>query len=214
MRPPHTKITTAASLLEALDARPHDPAAAAAFDAAIWAERGAEAAMLVTDLAGFTRVTKSRGILHFLAMFRRCQRVCLPIIEAHRGVLLKQEADDFIVLFPDVKQALDAATEMLTAMRALNATLPEIDRVFMCMGIEWGALLRLDDDAFGDAVNVAFKLGEDVADSNEVLVGEVGFARAVSAGYDLSRCTVSAERVSTTGHVQLRYRALRLAEET
>ncbi|MCK6550523.1 adenylate/guanylate cyclase domain-containing protein [Myxococcota bacterium] len=213
MRPPHV-ITTAASLLEALDARPLDPPAAAEFDAAIWKERGAEGAVLVTDLSGFTRVTKNRGILHFLAMFRRCQRVCLPILDAHGGVLLKQEADDFIVLFPDVTEALDAAIEMLGAMRRMNDALPEADRVYMCIGIEWGPLIRLDDDAFGDTVNVAFKLGEDVADSNEILVGQAGHARAVAAGYDLAtRCTVSAERVATTGHVHLRYHALRLKEE-
>jgi class 3 adenylate cyclase len=39
------------------------------------------------------------------------------------------------------------------------------------IGIDWGSMLVLPgEDCFGDAVNVAHKLGEDVAGPGEVLV--------------------------------------------
>lgn len=207
-----TEITTAASLLEALDHRSTDPATAKAFDEAVWKCCGAEGAMLVTDLSGFTKITKQYGIIHFLAIFRRCQVACLPKIEKHGGTLLKQEADDFIVLFPDAPQAIAAAIDMLHATHAINETLAPEDRVHMCIGIEYGSLLRLHDDAYGDAVNVAFKLGEDIARPDEILVGSTAYERARRAQFDFSPVTVSEKLVESSGNVPLEHYSLRTKE--
>jgi class 3 adenylate cyclase len=40
------------------------------------------------------------------------------------------------------------------------------------MGIDYGRYLRLVDDVFGDTVNLAYKLGEDLAGRGEILVTE------------------------------------------
>lgn len=203
-------ITDAASLLEALDDRPRDEVEAKAFDAAVWAAIGAVGAILVTDLSGFTRVTKQRGILQFLTIFRRCQVVCLPLIEQHKGVLLKQEADDFIVFFDDATDALACAVAMLKSMATLNKTMPEQDHISMCIGLEYGALLRLDDDAFGDTVNVAFKLGEDLATADEILIGNHAFERLRERSMDLSELVVSEPRSLDAGNVALQHRSIKL----
>ena len=76
---------------------------------------------------------------------------------------------------------------MLETSRVLNETLEEDDRSYMCIGIEYGSLLRLADDAFGDPVNIAFKLGEDVAEPNEILIGNTAFDRARNTGFDFSK---------------------------
>jgi class 3 adenylate cyclase len=207
-------ITTADSLLEALDARPsRDPAAQKVFDDEVWKHRGATGAILVTDLSGFTRITKAHGILHFLSIFRRCQRACVPLIEMHHGKLLKQEADDFVVFFDDAGSALQCAIDMLSATRGINKTLAEEDKIYMCIGLEYGPLLRLDDDAFGDTVNVAFKLGEDVARPMEILIGKHAFDRITQDGFDLSYLTVSELQSATTGAVALAHHSIRLKEE-
>lgn len=206
------RITDMASLLEALDRRGDDPVDRQRFDDAIWAARGAEGTILVTDLSGFTKQTKRHGILHFLHVFRRCQTTCLPILEAEGGTLMKQEADDLIGIFDRPEQAARAALGMLRATRALNATLEEDDRVHMCMGIEHGPLLRLDDDAFGDTVNVAFKLGEDVAERGELLVGPTAYRALTEGGFDLSDVRVAGPRSAETGNVQLEHWAFTLAE--
>ena len=207
------RITTIASLLEAMDARGADPEARARFDAAVWAERGAEGTILVTDLSGFTKQTKKHGILHFLHVFRRCQQACLPLLDAHGGHLMKQEADDLIGYFPSPDRAAAAALGMLRATRALNAGLAEDDRVHLCLGIEHGPLLQLDDDAFGDPVNVAFKLGEDVADRGELLVGPTAYRALVDGGFDLSGVTVDGPRSAETGNVALEHWALTLTSD-
>ena len=45
------------------------------------------------------------------------------------------------------------------------------DKVLLCTGIGFGRLLRIgDQDVFGAEVNAASKLGEDTAQSHEILV--------------------------------------------
>jgi adenylate cyclase len=206
------RITTTRALLDALDQRGDTPEARTAFDEAVWAARGREGAILVTDLSGFTRQTKRHGILHFLHVFRRCEVLCMPILAAYGGTLMKQEADDLIGFFDGPLDALRAAIAMQEGTRVLNAGLAEDDRVHMCIGLESGPLLRLDDDAYGDPVNVAFKLGEDVAERGEILIGVRAYEAALEAGFDFSRYRLDGPRTAVTGNVGLEHWALTLED--
>lgn len=165
-----------------LDGRPTEPAAAAAFDEALRRELRATCAILVTDLSGFTRLTKAYGIVHFLSIFRRCVQLATPCLAAHGGRLLKFAADNLIALFDEPAQAIAAARAMLDAADRDNAAHPAERHVRICCGVGWGEMLMLEDDCFGDEVNVAFKLGEDVARPFEILVSAAAAARLRAAG--------------------------------
>ena len=184
------KITTSRSLFEALDDRGSTAAERKAFDDEVWAQRGAEGAILVTDLSGFTRVTKEHGIVQFLALFRKFQALCGPTIEANGGQLLKQEADDLFGLFSNATQAISSAKNMLEKLREHNASaLPE-EQIGLSVGIDFGQYIRLTDDAYGDPVNVAFKLGEDIANRNEIRIGKSAYeqvkdSRELLSAFDL-----------------------------
>ncbi len=206
------KITTTRSLLEALDRRGDDPQSRTAFDEQVWAERGIEAAILVTDLSGFTKQTKRHGILHFLQVFRRCDVACQPIVKAYAGWLMKHEADDLIVMFNDAVSAVEAAMSMQTKSIEDNRGRPADDRWRMGIGVEFGRVLRLDDDAFGDAVNVAFKLGEDIAEPGEILIGPEAFRRLQHAKLDFDGFTGPEARSVEVGGVTLAHHAIRLEE--
>ena len=203
-------ITTTKSLLLALDSRGDDPETRAEFDRRVWAERGIDAGILVTDLSGFTKQTKRHGILHFLQVFRRCDAACQPLIEAHRGWLMKHEADDLIVMFDSAVDAVRAGLEMQKLSVEDNRGRPPDDRWKMGIGIEFGRVLRLDDDAFGDAVNVAFKLGEDVAGPGEILIGPQAFGLAQAAGVDFSGFVGPEARDVELSGVSLPHHAIRL----
>ena len=60
---------------------------------------------------------------------------------------------------------------MQHACQKLNhRRLPE-EKVLLCLGIGFGRILRIGDtDVFGTEVNVASKLGEDIAKRDEILV--------------------------------------------
>lgn len=169
-------------LYRKLDRRLDDPSIGERQDAEIWAELGVDRALLVLDLSGFTRITKRRGILHFLAVYRRAMRVVLPAIARADGRVVKREADNVIATFFEASAALRAAGEIVDESARLDAGLGEDDRVYPCLGLGFGRVLELTDDVFGDQVNLAFKLGEDVAGRREILLTEAAMAALRAAG--------------------------------
>ncbi len=157
-------------LYRRLALRPTDPEASAAYDQTLQEELEQEVALLVTDLSGFTRITQKRGILHFLSIFRSCVEMALPIIQVRDGRLLKTVADNLIAIFPAPQQAFDAALSLLQAAAASNAQRTEDSQIKICSAIGFGPTMLLEDDCFGDEVNLTFKLGEDIAEPGELLV--------------------------------------------
>jgi class 3 adenylate cyclase len=145
--------------------------ARAAIDARIHERFGATRAVMLTDLAGFSRITKDHGILHFLAMIERMKRLCAPVITDHGGSLIKMIGDDMFCGFSTAEGAVRAAIDMVGECQRDGSARPENDRVELAVGIGFGQLIDLDGrDLFGDEVNRASKLGEDIAKSGEILV--------------------------------------------
>lgn len=155
-----------------MERRINDPSAAAAVDDEVWRTCGVDRAIFVSDLSGFTRLTRKHGILHFLAMYRRSTRLAMPLLEARGGRCVKREADNLIYSFERASDAVEAARSIVRETAALDAELSEDERVYPCIAIGFGRVIELTDDVFGDEVNVAFKLGEDVAGKREILVSE------------------------------------------
>jgi class 3 adenylate cyclase len=140
-------------------------------DQRIWDLFGDQWAIMFTDLSGFSRQVAAFGIIHFLQVIFEKKRLLLPIVANHDGILIKVEADSFLILFKRPDRALACAIEMQHACQKLNhRRLPE-EKVLLCVGIGFGKLLRIgDSDVFGQEVNAASKLGEDTAKSDEILV--------------------------------------------
>src|SRR5206468_1996831 len=93
------------------------------------------------------------------------------IVSSHDGILIKIEADSFMIIFKRPEVALKCGIAMQRACQQLNQRrLPE-EKVLLCLGIGYGKILRIgDSDVYGKEVNAASKLGEDTARSNEILV--------------------------------------------
>ena len=161
------------ALLEPWEFKPPDVDANRALEDELWAKAGRERAVLISDMSGFTRITRARGILHFLALFQQAQHIGEKMFERHGGRFLKTAADNLFALFDTVGAAAACAQSMLQEAEKLNAGVPREDgHVKLCIGIGFGRILELADDGFGDQVNVAFKLGEDVAQKGQILVSE------------------------------------------
>jgi class 3 adenylate cyclase len=149
----------------------------AALDRRIWDLFGDEWAVMFTDLSGFSRQVAKFGIIHFLQVIYEQQKLLLPIVAEHDGILIKTEADSFLILFKRASVALRCGIAMQRACQQLNERrLPE-EQVLLCLGIGFGRLLRIGDaDVFGAEVNAASKLGEDTAKANEILVTDAARA--------------------------------------
>ncbi len=137
----------------------------------IWEEYGTEQVVFVLDMSGFSLLTRKHGIIHYLSMVRRMQLTSEPIIKTYGGYLLKFEADNCFAVFPDTLSAVHAAIALQLAFDASNLLTSDEFDVHISCGIDYGKILIVgNEDCFGDAVNRACKLGEDVAAAGEILV--------------------------------------------
>ena len=185
----------------------HDPDANRALEDDLWARAGRVRAVLISDMSGFTRITRARGILHFLALFQQANNIGATMFERHGGRFLKTAADNLFALFDPVGAAAACAQSMFREAEKLNAGVPSDDgHVKLCIGIGYGKILELADDAFGDQVNVAFKLGEDIAEPGQILVSEeaAGDLRTSTTHKDLAAILQGPQQVEI-GHVNLNY---------
>lgn len=148
-----------------LDAQP--------IEAEIWRNYGLDRAILVLDMSGFSRMTRRFGIVHYLAMVRRMQKTSRPLVEAYQGEVVKYEADNLFAVFAEPGQAVRCAVALVERFESSNVWTPDERDIHVSIGLSWGRILHVpDQDFFGNAVNIASKLGEDLAGSREVLVDD------------------------------------------
>lgn len=137
----------------------------------VWAEYGAEYAVFVLDMSGFSLLTRKYGIVHYLSMVRRMQLTTEPIVKSYGGTMIKYEADNCFAVFPDPLSAVNAAIAMQHAFAASNLLTSDDLDIHIACGIDYGKLLILEgEDCFGDPVNLACKIGEDIAAAGEILI--------------------------------------------
>lgn len=135
-------------------------------------------AVLVLDMSGFSRTTQVHGVVSFLLMIHQMRLLALPTITARGGTLVKAEADNLYCLFADVGRAVEAAREVMRQLATVNPLPPAGRRLYASVGIGYGDILVLGgEDLFGDEVNLASKLGEDVAQGGMILLTEAARAR-------------------------------------
>jgi len=140
-------------------------------DRRIWDLFGERWAVMFTDLAGFSRQVADFGITHFLQIIHEQKELLLPVVDDHDGLVLKAEADSFLILFRKPETALGCAIHMQHACQRANARRAPEEEILLCVGIGYGDMLRVGDhDVWGVEVNAASKLGEDTAKSDEILV--------------------------------------------
>ena len=133
-------------------------------------------AIFVLDMSGFSRLTLRYGILHFLTMIRRMRVISEPIVAQFEGRVIKQEADNLFAVFPDVVLAIAAAFSILKDLAAVNTGLPDDQDIHVGIGIGYGEVLMVgDNDLYGSEMNLACKLGEDLARRGEILLTQAAF---------------------------------------
>jgi adenylate cyclase len=126
--------------------------------------------VMMVDSSGFTRKTHAYGILQFLAVMTHCYDKIIPRLEARGGITLSRNADNIFALFEKPEDAVRAAIDMQQWLLKRNIGKPDAEQYSVCIGINSGTVVRLADNVYGDMVNIAAKLGEDVAAKDQILV--------------------------------------------
>lgn len=161
-----------------LQERNEYPERAAQIDARIRETFSETHAIMVMDMSGFSRLTVAYGIIHFMAMIHRMQQVVAPTVEEHGGEIIKWEADNVFAVFAEVERAIEAAVDIMKRFSAANTMLPDEMDLYAKFGIGYGETLIIErQDLYGGEVNLASKLGEDLARRDEILLTESAFGR-------------------------------------
>lgn len=148
-----------------------DPEKAESIRQRIWDKYGTEGTVFISDMASFSSTSRKVGVCHFLKMIHRARQIIAPIIEANNGMLLKCDADNCYAFFRSPDDAIRASFEVNAALFRANDAFGIGEQIYLSVGIDYGRILLVGDvDFFGDPVNTASKLGEDLAVREEVLV--------------------------------------------
>jgi class 3 adenylate cyclase len=133
------------------------------------------AAILVTDIVGYSRLTGADEE-RTLARVRGLRSDLIePTIAAHRGRVVKRTGDGSIVEFRSVVDAVRCAIEVQTGLLERNAGVPPERRIECRVGVHLGDVVEESDgELMGDGVNIAARL-EGVAKPGAICLSEQAY---------------------------------------
>jgi len=126
------------------------------------------ATIWISDMSGFTLLTHLQGPAKVMSMIFAMREVLSDVIHSRRGHVFKCVADNVFAVFDSPLDALRAADEARSRLA---------DETRVCIGIGHGPLMLFpgEEDYFGMEINLASKLGEDLAGPGEVLLTEAAY---------------------------------------
>ena len=137
----------------------------------IWERFGTEGAVFISDMASFSSTSRKVGVCHFLKLIHRARQIIAPLIARNNGLLLKCDADNCYAFFENTDDAIRASFDVNAELFRHNDEFSMAEQIYLSVGIDYGRVLLVGDiDFFGDPVNTASKLGEDLAIKAETLV--------------------------------------------
>jgi adenylate cyclase len=142
----------------------------AALESQLTATYQCDKAVLALDMSGFSLTVRRSGIVSYLCCIRRMQQLMRPLLPKFGGELVKFEADNLLAVFDDPDRAVAAAIAMNQVATSAEVA-PGQAPLAVGIGLDYGPILLVPgQDCYGDAVNIAYKLGEDVARPGEILL--------------------------------------------
>lgn len=155
--------------------------------------------IMVLDMSGFTRATQQGNIISFLLSINQMQRLVVPVVKEYGGLLVRAEHDNLTCLFDRVQDALAASSEITARLESANVILPSDKELYCSIGIGYGSILNVANEAiYGNEVNLASKLGEDIGNLGDVLLTEDAHDQIGEGSRDFEKRTVSISGLSMT----------------
>ena len=187
-----------------------DPDKAEIIRQGIWERFGTNGTVLISDMASFSSTSRKLGVCHFLKLIHRARQLVGPVVERNNGTLIKCDADNCYAFFKEPDDAISASFDISAALYELNDSFGMAEQIFLSMGIDYGRVLLIDDiDFYGDPVNTASKLGEDLAVRAETLITERALERA-----DFEVPELAERMVARISEIEIKYIRLPMTESS
>jgi serine/threonine protein kinase/class 3 adenylate cyclase len=118
----------------------------------------ADVAILFTDVVGSTAYYDRFGNTAGILLMQRHDDVTNAALARYSGRWIKSTGDGAMAEFADPAQAVYAAIAMQRQLFERNQKLPEPERIQLRIGINYGEVIRKNEDVWGNAVNVAARV--------------------------------------------------------
>jgi class 3 adenylate cyclase len=149
----------------------------------IWRRFGRKCAMMVLDSSGFTSGAMNSGIISYLSCIVRLRQLIRPILEDHGCISCRFSTDNAYAEFRKPLEALEASRSIQHAVHASGIEVCDGCDFGVCIGIGYGDVLcSVSEGVYGDEMNLASKLGEDLAGKGEILMTESAFREVPETG--------------------------------
>jgi adenylate cyclase len=115
-------------------------------------------ALLVADIAGYTAQMRADELATFHHVRADLDGLLTPLIESHRGRIVKTTGDGVLAEFLSAVDCVECARELQPAIAAGQADIPEHQRFQYRIAINVGDVIFERDDIYGDGVNLVMRL--------------------------------------------------------
>lgn len=143
-------------------------------------------AIMFTDIQNFSKIMgdDEDQALHILD---RHKEILLPIITDFEGSILKFMGDGILVEFKSGVQAVRCGMKIQDMLKTHNKGLQKPKKIFLRIGIHIGDVVVVDEDIYGDGVNIAARL-QPLAEPGGVCISQ--------AVYDVVQNRVEVQTIS------------------
>lgn len=116
-------------------------------------------AILFADIAKSTQLYEKLGNKTAQSLIGACLSLLSEITIEHEGIVIKTIGDEIMCTFPTANDAVESAIAMNRNLEQLMLEdMPGVVPPNIYVGIQYGPVIREDNDVFGDAVNVAARM--------------------------------------------------------
>ena len=116
------------------------------------------ATILFADIDGYSRMMRADEEQTLVDLRAHLAELVRPVIERFHGRIVKTVGDGVLVEFGSAVEAIRSAVELQRGMFERNVGTPPERRQAFRIGLHLGDIIALDEDVFGDTVNVAARL--------------------------------------------------------
>jgi TolB-like protein/class 3 adenylate cyclase/Flp pilus assembly protein TadD len=132
------------------------------------------AAILVADVAGFSRLAGANEEAALAGLERQRTTVVDPALAAHGGRVFKTTGDGLLVVFPSVVEAVRCAVRIQLTLAASPETSDANPRMLLRIGVHIGDVVVSGEDLLGDGVNIAARL-EQLAEPGGICISGAAY---------------------------------------
>ena len=126
-------------------------------------------AILAADVAGYSALMETDEAGTFARVRAGRDELFEPEIKKHHGRIFKLMGDGLLAEFGSVVDAVECAVSLQRGMMERNASVPEVKRIEVRIGINLGEVIVEGDDRYGEGVNIAARL-QQLADPGGICV--------------------------------------------